>query len=79
MSATNHEAPYVLEAAKSLNVHLGWVVQTYNASEALANLVHPFWMLPLLGMDHKRLTVRFSCRDMRLTDVHGDIIRDILA
>jgi short-chain fatty acids transporter len=44
------EAPYVLDAAKSLNVHLGWVVQTYNASEALANLVHPFWMLPLLGI-----------------------------
>ncbi len=36
-------------------------------------------MLHLLGMDHKRLTVRFSGRDMRLTDVHGEIIRDILA
>ncbi len=44
------EAPYVLEAAKSLEVHLGWVVQTYNATEALANLIHPFWMLPLLGI-----------------------------
>jgi short-chain fatty acids transporter len=44
------EAPYLLEAAKSLEVHLGWVVQTYNATEALANLVHPFWMLPLLGL-----------------------------
>jgi short-chain fatty acids transporter len=44
------EAPYVLEAAKSLNLHLGWVVQTYNASEALANLIHPFWMLPLIGI-----------------------------
>jgi short-chain fatty acids transporter len=44
------EAPYLLEAAKSLQVHLGWVVQTYNATEALANLVHPFWMLPLLGI-----------------------------
>jgi short-chain fatty acids transporter len=44
------EAPYLLEAAKSLHVHLGWVVQTYNATEALANLVHPFWMLPLLGI-----------------------------
>jgi short-chain fatty acids transporter len=43
------EAPYVLEAAKELQVHLGWVVQTYNATEALANLIHPFWMLPLLG------------------------------
>jgi short-chain fatty acids transporter len=44
------EAPYLLEASKSLGVHLGWVVQTYNATEALANLIHPFWMLPLLGI-----------------------------
>jgi short-chain fatty acids transporter len=44
------EAPYLLEAAKTLQVHLGWVVQTYNATEALANLIHPFWMLPLLGI-----------------------------
>jgi short-chain fatty acids transporter len=44
------EAPYMLAAAKSLNVHLGWVVQTYNATEALANLIHPFWMLPLVGI-----------------------------
>ena len=44
------EAPYLLEAGKSLNVHLGWVVQTYNATEALANLIHPFWMLPLVGI-----------------------------
>jgi short-chain fatty acids transporter len=26
------------------------VVQIYNATEALANLIHPFWMLPLLGI-----------------------------
>ena len=44
------EAPYMLEAAKSLEVHLGWVVQIYNATEALANLIHPFWMLPLVGI-----------------------------
>ena len=44
------EAPYLLEAAKSLHVHLGWVVQTYNATEALANMIHPFWMLPLIGI-----------------------------
>jgi hypothetical protein len=36
-------------------------------------------MLHLLGIDHKRLTVRFSGRDMRLTDVHGEVIREILA
>jgi short-chain fatty acids transporter len=44
------EAPYLLEAGKTLGVHLGWVVQTYNATEALANLIHPFWMLPLVGI-----------------------------
>jgi hypothetical protein len=35
-------------------------------------------MLHLLGIDHKKLTVRFSGRDMRLTDIHGEVIRDIL-
>lgn len=36
-------------------------------------------MLHLMGMDHKRLTYRFSGRDMRLTDVHGEVIESILA
>ena len=44
------EAPYVLQAANDLHVHLGWIVQVYNASEALPNLINPFWMLPLLGV-----------------------------
>jgi short-chain fatty acids transporter len=44
------EAPYVLQAAKDLHISLGWIVQIYNASEALPNLINPFWMLPLLGI-----------------------------
>jgi len=36
-------------------------------------------MLHLLGIDHTRLTYRFSGRDMRLTDVHGSVIEDALA
>src|SRR5881296_2506968 len=44
------EAPYLLQAANELKVNLGWVVQIYNAAEALPNLVNPFWMLPLLGL-----------------------------
>ena len=36
-------------------------------------------MLHLLGMDHTRLTYYFSGRDMRLTDVHGEVIHDLLA
>ena len=36
-------------------------------------------ILHLLGLDHTKLTYRFSGRDMRLTDVHGNIVREILA
>jgi len=36
-------------------------------------------MLHLLGIEHTRLTFRFGGRDMRLTDVHGEVIRGILA
>ena len=36
-------------------------------------------MLHLLGVDHKRLTYRWGGRDMRLTDVHGELITPILA
>ena len=32
-----------------------------------------------LGFDHKKLTYRFQGRDYRLTDVHGDVIKPILA
>lgn len=36
-------------------------------------------ILHLLGLDHERLTFHFSGRDMRLTDVHGHVVQDILA
>ncbi len=35
-------------------------------------------ILHLLGMDHTKLTHRFGGRDIRLTDVHGHVVRDIL-
>jgi short-chain fatty acids transporter len=44
------EAPYVMKAAHELGVHLGWMVAVYDLGEALANLVQPFWMLPILGL-----------------------------
>jgi short-chain fatty acids transporter len=52
------EAPYVMQAANELQVHLGWAVQVYNAAEALPNLINPFWMLPLLGI------LRLRARDV---------------
>ncbi len=30
-------------------VHLGWMVAVYDLGEAVANLVQPFWMMPVLG------------------------------
>jgi hypothetical protein len=36
-------------------------------------------MLHLLGFDHEKLTYRHSGRDFRLTDVSGDVVREILA
>ncbi len=36
-------------------------------------------VLHLLGIDHERLTYRFQGRDFRLTDVHGHVVREILA
>ena len=36
-------------------------------------------ILHLLGLDHEKLTYRFNGRDMRLTDVHGGVIREIVA
>lgn len=36
-------------------------------------------ILHLFGLDHTRLTYRFQGRDFRLTDVHGEVVRPILA
>lgn len=36
-------------------------------------------ILHLLGIDHERLTYRYSGRDFRLTDVSGNVVREILA
>jgi hypothetical protein len=36
-------------------------------------------ILHLMGLDHERLTYRYSGRDFRLTDVHGRVVREILA
>jgi short-chain fatty acids transporter len=43
-------APYIMQAAHTLKVHLGWCVSAYDLGEAVANLVQPFFMLPILGL-----------------------------
>ena len=36
-------------------------------------------MLHLLGIDHEKLTYKFQGRRYRLTDVHGHVVKDLLA
>jgi hypothetical protein len=52
----------------------------YNAVEDVVH-VHDLHatMLHLLGIDHKKLIYRFQGRDFRLTDVHGNLVEQILA
>ncbi|MDP6035187.1 MAG: DUF1501 domain-containing protein, partial [Verrucomicrobiota bacterium] len=61
---------------------------TYGASDALGvNVaensmhVHDFQatLMHLLGIDHERFTFKFQGRRYRLTDVHGEVVKDILA
>jgi len=61
---------------------------TYGATdelgyEAVENKVHLYdlqaTILHLLGLDHTKLTYRYSGRDFRLTDVHGKVAHDIIA
>lgn len=51
--------------------------------KAVENPVHPHdlqaTILHLFGFDHTKLTYRYSGRDFRLTDVEGNVIREILA
>ena len=51
--------------------------------KAIENKVHVHdlhaTILHLLGLDHERLTFRHAGRDFRLTDVYGNVVRDILA
>jgi arylsulfatase A-like enzyme len=36
-------------------------------------------LLHLLGFDHEKLTYRYAGRDFRLTDVHGHVVKEVIA
>ena len=46
--------------------------QQENRMQICATILH------LRGIDHARLTFRYSGRDFRLADVHGDVVDDLL-
>ncbi|MGH7227271.1 MAG: DUF1501 domain-containing protein, partial [Gemmataceae bacterium] len=51
--------------------------------QAVEDKVHVYdlhaTILHLLGFDHERLTYRYAGRDFRLTDVHGNVVRELIA
>ena len=53
----------------------GWhaVQNTVHVHDLHATILH------LMGIDHERLTFRHAGRDYRLTDVHGRIVKDVIA
>ena len=58
-------------------------VQRYFGFKAVENPVHVHdlhaTILYLMGIDHEKLTYKYSGRDFRLTDVAGNVIHDIIA
>ena len=62
---------------------LTWTLFTPSGYYAVENKMHIHdvhaTLLHLLGLDHLQLTYRYAGRDFRLTDVHGEVVRDVLA
>ena len=52
---------------------LSAVVDRVHVHDLHATILH------LMGLDHKKLTYRYSGRDYRLTDVHGNVLHDVIA
>lgn len=50
-----------------------WTPGTMHIHDLNATILH------LLGIDHKKLTYRYQGRDFRLTDVHGHVMKDLVA
>jgi hypothetical protein len=62
-----------------IRFHCGWLAAAYAVENKVH--VHDFQatVLHLLGIDHEKLTYKFQGRYFRLTDVHGNVVKPVLA
>src|SRR3954447_13139539 len=79
----NHKAFTMWMAGGGVKGGLSYGVTDDYGYEAVENKmpIHDLHatMLALLGLDHEKLTYRYAGRDFRLTDVHGQVVREIMA
>ena len=72
-----------VSAVSRLDAELAYGGTDEFGMNAIENPVHVHdlhaTILHLLGLDHERLTYRYAGRDFRLTDVHGQVVHDIIA
>ena len=64
-----------------MQLHLSF--RDMESSPAVEDRVHVHdlhaTMLHLLGFDHEKLTYRYAGRDFRLTDIHGEVVKELLS
>ena len=71
MAGGGVRAGYTHGATDDFGFHI--VADPVHVHDLQATVMH------LLGFDHERLTYRHAGRDFRLTDVHGEVVRALLA
>ncbi|MHC4879292.1 MAG: DUF1501 domain-containing protein [Planctomycetota bacterium] len=79
----NHKGYTMWLAGAGVKNGLTWGATDEHGYEAVENKVHLHdlhaTILHALGLDHERLTYRYAGRDFRLTDVHGNVVKDLFA
>jgi hypothetical protein len=70
--------PYIDEKKQRGDPRLTWTVIHVQENRVAIDDLHTT-LLHQLGMDHTKLTYRYAGRDFRLTDVYGDVVKDVLA
>ncbi|MEI7699443.1 MAG: DUF1501 domain-containing protein, partial [Planctomycetia bacterium] len=79
----NHHGFTVWLAGGGVKGGMTWGATDDFGFMAVENRVHVHdlhaTMLHLMGLDHEKLTYRYSGRDFRLTDVHGHVVQEIIA